>query len=109
MQRVVVVLVACAMPNHHTKSAPRGPIAAPWRGTDRPPYLFLAMVILMKVAGIDKINFSATLFFKNRPLLLPAISIVFASYFFDFDMSKTKNQKSKNLRYVSYFDGWSFR
>jgi hypothetical protein len=50
-------------------------------------------------------NFSATLFFKNRPLFLPAISI-FAGYFFYFDMSKkskiTKSALCLLLRWADY-------
>jgi hypothetical protein len=53
------------MPNHHTKSAPRGPIAASWRGAHRPPYLFLAMFIVMKVVGIDKIKLSRNFIFHK--------------------------------------------
>jgi hypothetical protein len=56
------------MQNHHTKSAPRGPIAAPWRGAHRPPYLFLAMVIVMKVVGINKVEL-----FRNLQLYFSKI------------------------------------
>ena len=62
----MAVLGQCAMPNHHTKSAPQEPIAASWRGAHRPPYLFLAMVIVMKVVGIDKIKlFHNVIFHKS--------------------------------------------
>jgi hypothetical protein len=57
------------MPNHHTKSAPREPIAAPWRGAHRPPYLFLAMVVVVKVVGIDKIKLFRNFIFQNSTVI----------------------------------------
>ena len=67
--KVVAVLDLCEMQNHHTKSAPRGPIAAPWRGAHRPPYLFLAMVIVMKVVGIDKIKLFRNFIFQKSTVI----------------------------------------
>jgi hypothetical protein len=58
------------MQNHHTKSAPRGPIAAPWRGAHRPPYyLFLAMVIVIKVVGIDKTKLFRNFIFQKSTVI----------------------------------------
>ena len=63
------VLVLCAAPNHHAKSAPRGPIAASWRGAHRPPYLFSAVVIVMKVVGIDKIKLFRNFIFQKSTVI----------------------------------------
>ena len=87
-------LVVCAMPNHHTKSAPRGPIAAPWRGAHRPQSLFLAVVIVMKVVGIDK-----TKLFRN--FIFQKSTVIFTGYqhlrrLFDFEMSK-KSKITKSV------------
>jgi hypothetical protein len=66
----VAGLVVCATPNNHTKPAPRGPIAAPWRGAHRPPYSFLAMVIVMKVVGINKTKLSRNFIFQKSIVIV---------------------------------------
>jgi hypothetical protein len=58
------------MPNHNTKSAPRELIAASWRGAHRPPYLFLSMVIVMKVVGIHKIKLFRNFIFQ-KSIVIP--------------------------------------
>jgi hypothetical protein len=85
---VVAVLVVCATPNHHiytrTKSATARTNSSEQRHgeahTGHHIFFILAVVIIIKVVGIDKMKISSTLFFKNRSLFLPAISI-FACYF----------------------------
>ena len=84
----MAVLVVCAMPNHHTKSAPRGPIAASWRGAHRPPYLFLAMVQGRKVVGIDKIILFRNFIFQKSTVIFTGYQHLRRLFFFDFDMSK---------------------
>jgi hypothetical protein len=71
----VAVLVLCATPNHHTKPALRGPIAASWRGTYRPPYLFLAAVIVIKVVSIGEIIFFPQLYFSKIDRYFSASSL----------------------------------
>ena len=97
----MAVLVVCAMPNHHTKPAPRGPIAAPWRGAHRPPYLFSAAVIVMKVVGIDKIKLFRNFIFSKIDRYFYRLSASSPAIFFDFDMSKkSKIRVTKSALYA---------
>jgi hypothetical protein len=67
------IYVQCQITIQNQHRAPRGPIAAPWRGAHRPPYLFLAMVIVMKVVGIDKIKLFRNFIFQKS-------TVIFTSY-----------------------------
>ena len=90
--KVVAVLDLCAMPNHHTKSALRGPIAASWRGAHRPPYLFLAMVIVVKVVGIDKVKLFRNFIFQKSAVIFTGYQHLRRLFFFDMS-KKIKNNK----------------
>jgi hypothetical protein len=92
--------------NHHTKSAPRGPIAAPWRGAHRLPNLFLAMVIVMKVVGIDKMKLFRKFIFQKSTVIFTGYQHLRWLFFSDFDMSKkskiTKSALCPLLRWTVY-------
>jgi hypothetical protein len=104
----LTVLVLCATPNRHTKSAPRGPIAVSWRGTYRQPYLFLGVVIVMKVVGIDKIKIFRNFVFQKSIFIFTGYQHLRRLFFFsDFDMSK-KSKITKSA-FGRYFDGRSIR
>jgi hypothetical protein len=62
----------------------------PWRGAHRPPYLFLGVVIVMKVVGmyIEHTKLSRNLIFSNIDRSFYRLSASSPAIFSDFDMSK---------------------
>jgi hypothetical protein len=81
------------MPNHRTKPAPRGPIAAPWRGAHRPKYLFLAAVIVMKVVGIDKMKLFRNFIFQKSTVIFTGYQHLRRLFFWFWNEQKIKNNK----------------
>jgi hypothetical protein len=98
------VVHLCATPNHHAKSAPPEPIATSRRGAHRPPYLSLAMVIAMKVVGIDKIKLFRNFIFQKSTVIFTGCQHLRWLFFSDFEMSK-KSKNNKILCLGHYFDG----
>jgi hypothetical protein len=86
------------------KISTRGPISAPWRGAHRPPYLFLVMVIVMKVVGIDKTKLYRNFMFQKSIVIFTGYQHLYQLFFFDVDMSKksriTKSALSAILRWT---------
>jgi hypothetical protein len=103
-------MVLCAMPIHHTKSSPRGSIAASRGGAHMPPCLFLAVVIAMKVVGIDRIKLFRNFIFQKLTVLLTGYQHLRLRFFLILTCDMSKKSKirvyiTKSASYVRYFDG----